>query len=650
MNNRMILGILGAVAAVAVLFAIVQSLNVGQAQNELAIAHNTATGQVNNLNKQATLGAQFVTAAAAEATGAFQTAATAQANAITDAAQAAATEQAQALASAEAQATGTLSFVIAQASTAQAQAVSAAEQAAADVQSQALASAAVEATTTLGAVVNAAATTRAEAEEAAATAQVQAIASEEAQATTTLGAVVQQANTAEALLVATNRAAMRDLQAAFSATQASAATTQAAVKTTLTAISGQLATVEANPTATPQPTVAVVVPQTPAELCEAAAPVSDPETRSFRQAEQVLERNVDYYAILCTGAGPVYIDLTEKLTPLTVNNFVFLAEAGYYNNTTFHRVIQGFMAQGGDPTGTGTGGPGYSFGDEIVPSLRFDVPGRLAMANAGPNTNGSQFFVTVGPQTYLNGDYSIFGQVIEGLANVRKIELRDPAANPRDAGTTLDTVLIITDPSLVKLSDNLPPTQADVVLAMSRVDNLITNDLADSLTNEKLNQTSDEVVNAASATVQPDLGAFFDTYQHLYRVASVLTNTTCDSSQIQFFSASYALDAFASEADAAAAIADPVIEQLALKSGFDAQRNSDMLPHPYFTKTETLCDQRVIRAMTYWRHGTFIATVSIVLPADLEGITDLLDVALVEFVAGQIYEPFLTEILYSAIE
>lgn len=655
MNNRVVLGILGAVAAIAVLFAIVQSSNLGQAQTDLTMARNTATAQA---AKDATMGAQIVTAAAAEATGAFQTAATAQANAVADAEQAAATaqanavaeaeqaaatEKAQAVASAEAQATGTLSVVIAQASTAQAEAVEAAENAAAVQQEQALASAAVEATTTLGAVVNAAATTQAEAEQAAATERAEAVNTVEAQATATLGAVVQEASTAQALLVATNRAGVTTLRESFSATQA-------AVEGTLTAISGQLATVTALPTATPQPTIEPREPKTPGAWCEDALPAKEPETRTFRQAEQVLQANVDYFAILCTGAGPVYVDLTEKLTPLTVNNFVFLAQAGYYNNTTFHRVLPDFMAQGGDPTGSGSGGPGYEFGDEIVPSLRFDVPGRLAMANAGPNTNGSQFFITFGPQTFLDGDYSIFGQVVEGQANVRKIELRDPSGNPREAGTTLDTVLIITDPTLVKLSESKPPTQEEVVEALDAVDSLVTSDLASSLTNEKLNQTSDEVVDAAPEAVQPDLAAFFAAYHHQYRVSSVLNNTTCDASQIQFFSVGYTLDAFATEADAAAAVADPVLEQLALKSGFDGQRTSAMLPHPYFTVTETLCDQRVIRAMTFWRHGTFISTVSIVLPADVENVTDLLDVALLEFVAGQIYEPFLTEILYSGIE
>ena len=117
----------------------------------------------------------------------------------------------------------------------------------------------------------------------------------------------------------------------------------------------------------------------------------------FQEAETVLEPDVDYRAIFCTTAGTVYVDLYESLTPMTVNNFVFLAQQGYYDNTTFHRVIPDFMVQGGDPTATGSGGPGYQFGDEPVGFLTFDRPGLLAMANAGPGTNGSQFFITTVP-------------------------------------------------------------------------------------------------------------------------------------------------------------------------------------------------------------------------------------------------------------
>jgi cyclophilin family peptidyl-prolyl cis-trans isomerase len=109
-----------------------------------------------------------------------------------------------------------------------------------------------------------------------------------------------------------------------------------------------------------------------------------------------------------------------------VNNFVFLARQGFYNGTIFHRVIADFMAQGGDPTGTGRGGPGYKFRDEFDPKLRHNMPGVLSMANAGPNTNGSQFFITHVPTPWLDGKHAVFGQVVGGLDVLFAIPPRDP--------------------------------------------------------------------------------------------------------------------------------------------------------------------------------------------------------------------------------
>lgn len=204
-------------------------------------------------------------------------------------------------------------------------------------------------------------------------------------------------------------------------------------------------------------------PQTPEELCEAAAPdIEEPETRTFSEPEQVLEQDVDYKAIFCTEDGAIYVDLLEDFTPVTVNNFVFLAQNDYYNNTTFHRVIADFMVQGGDPTGTGSGGPGYQFEDEFVPFLSFNTPGWLAMANAGPGTNGSQFFITRVPTPHLNGRHTIFGRVLEGQSVVDEMRNRDPQ-NPQDTespGVTLETVLVIEDASTVE-SDYEPPELFD---------------------------------------------------------------------------------------------------------------------------------------------------------------------------------------------
>lgn len=154
-----------------------------------------------------------------------------------------------------------------------------------------------------------------------------------------------------------------------------------------------------------------------------------------------IDTSKTYYATFTMeNGGEFVIEFFDDQAPVTVNNFVTLARAGYYDGTTFHRVIDGFMAQGGDPTGTGTGGPGYSFEDEIDPNLVFDRAGLLAMANAGPNTNGSQFFITYGPTPHLNGLHTIFGEVIEGMDVVNGITRREPGASiPGDA---IETIVI----------------------------------------------------------------------------------------------------------------------------------------------------------------------------------------------------------------
>ena len=141
--------------------------------------------------------------------------------------------------------------------------------------------------------------------------------------------------------------------------------------------------------------------------------------------------------------GSIVIELYPKEAPNTVNSFVFLARDGYYDGVTFHRVIPGFMAQGGCPTGTGTGGPGYNFDDEFHPSRRHDSPGTLSMANAGTRsghgTNGSQFFIVFAPTPHLDDKHSVFGKVIEGMDIVNGITVRDPgsASSPGDAMKTI---------------------------------------------------------------------------------------------------------------------------------------------------------------------------------------------------------------------
>ena len=148
-----------------------------------------------------------------------------------------------------------------------------------------------------------------------------------------------------------------------------------------------------------------------------------------------------YTATFKTEKGDIVVQLFADKVPNTVNNFVFLAREGFYDNTTFHRVIPDFMAQAGDPTGTGRGGPGYKFADEFHSSLRHDKPGILSMANAGPNTNGSQFFITHGPTPHLNDRHAVFGQVVEGMDVLLSIRVRDPQT-ARVNGDAIHTIEI----------------------------------------------------------------------------------------------------------------------------------------------------------------------------------------------------------------
>jgi len=153
-----------------------------------------------------------------------------------------------------------------------------------------------------------------------------------------------------------------------------------------------------------------------------------------------LDTSKSYTATFKTEKGDIVVDLFADRAPKTVENFVNLARSGFYDGTTFHRVIAGFMAQGGDPTGTGTGGPGYQFGDEFHPSLRHDSAGILSMANAGPGTNGSQFFLTFGPTPHLDDKHSVFGKVSGGMDVLRSIRERDP--RDREPGDRIETIEI----------------------------------------------------------------------------------------------------------------------------------------------------------------------------------------------------------------
>ncbi len=160
-----------------------------------------------------------------------------------------------------------------------------------------------------------------------------------------------------------------------------------------------------------------------------------------RPPEMALKPGYDYHAVFVTEKGPVRVRLFAEEAPETVNNFVSLARDGFFDGTTFHRVIDNFMAQGGDPTGTGTGGPGYRISDEFHPDLRHDRPGILSMANAGPNTGGSQFFITHVATPWLDDRHAVFGEVVEGMDVVTSLRERDPQRD-REPGDAIERVEI----------------------------------------------------------------------------------------------------------------------------------------------------------------------------------------------------------------
>ena len=171
------------------------------------------------------------------------------------------------------------------------------------------------------------------------------------------------------------------------------------------------------------------------------ASLSEERKTSFTKPEQVIEAGKQYQAKVETSKGDLVIDLFADEAPNTVNNFVFLARNKYYDGIIFHRVLDNFMAQTGDPTGTGRGGPGYQFADETDNGKFHDAKGILSMANAGPNTNGSQFFITFLATPHLDGRHTVFGKVIEGLDVLDQLTRIDPM---RPAGESPDLIKKIT--------------------------------------------------------------------------------------------------------------------------------------------------------------------------------------------------------------
>ncbi len=159
--------------------------------------------------------------------------------------------------------------------------------------------------------------------------------------------------------------------------------------------------------------------------------------------EMIIDPERTYTATIHTEKGDIVLELFAKDTPITTNNFVFLSCKGFYDGLTFHRVIPGFMAQGGDPTGTGAGGPGYTIPDE-QDAASFDAPGMLSMGRSSlPNSAGSQFFITYSPQTHLDRDFTVFGRVTEGMEVLEQLTPRDPEQAPRaEPGDVIRSITI----------------------------------------------------------------------------------------------------------------------------------------------------------------------------------------------------------------
>jgi cyclophilin family peptidyl-prolyl cis-trans isomerase len=186
---------------------------------------------------------------------------------------------------------------------------------------------------------------------------------------------------------------------------------------------------------------------------EAAAPVGEfscnptgPAAASYDGPEQVIREGRDYQAtITMANGGQIVLDLFPEAAPITVNNFVFLACQGFYDGVTFHRVLPGFVAQGGDPTGTGTGGPGYTIAHEADNGLSFDRPGLISMAHTTqPHSTGSQFFITFAPVQQLDPDFTVFGEVVEGMDVALALTPRDPQQNPNaPPGDVIQSIRVV---------------------------------------------------------------------------------------------------------------------------------------------------------------------------------------------------------------
>ena len=304
----------------------------------------------------------------------------------------------------------------------------------------------------------------------------------------------------------------------------------------------------------------------------------------------------------------------ESLTPITVNSFLFLAGEGFYDSTTFHRVIPDFMAQAGDPTGSGRGGPGYRFVDEPVGFLTFARPGLLAMANAGPGTNGSQFFITTAPTPHLNHKHTIFGDVLVGQDVVVSIRERDPSA-ATEPGETLQTVLIISDPAAVdnsNVAEMEPATPEQVAQTFAAFSGGMPPSLP---ANEESSGSfsSEQVADTVAADLRDDFLEFAARHGHQYRVSVMLENAACEAS-VYFTSLGYQVDVFADAAAAAAAMSDEFTGRLLASQGFTQDAPGAAV---YARSTPTCAGEDGVESVLLYTRGRFLVSIDVLVADQL---------------------------------
>lgn len=360
---------------------------------------------------------------------------------------------------------------------------------------------------------------------------------------------------------------------------------------------------------------------TPTEICESVVPADEPSTREYDAPETVLDPTVDYYAVFCTGYGAVYVDLFEELAPETVNNFVFLAQNNFYNNLTFHRVIDQFMVQGGDPAGNGSGGPGYQFNDEFVRFVTFDRPGLLAMANSGPATNGSQFFITTVVTDWLNYNHTIFGEVVDGQANVTAIPPTEV-----EPDVALEAIVIIEDPAQVTV-DYVAPDGVAAEDLLTRVGEFP--DLASLVVDEDRTGEYDAegFVALLPEDVQETVSTLFADNNHDFSVTISHSNSSCDFSTIPLDSISFEIHGFASAADARTVFTSDDVNALVTKGNEGTPVTMDFsgVSGSQWNSGETVCEGDATQARVIRQVGRFVIVTEAVIPAAEDVDAQILD-------------------------